>query len=98
MKNSGFVSEISRVCFSAVENDSIHGYTYVARTQIRTEMINGDENNRMDSCSMELGGPDKLMSFDVVTAKIGGWLAGFDFEHSGLDSTFDTKKTNRSLG
>lgn len=38
------------------------------------------------------------MSFDVVAAKTGGWLAGLEFEHTGLDDVFDTKKTNRAWG
>lgn len=97
-ENSGYVSEISRVCFPAVESESIHGHTYVARAQIKIDMVIGNANNRMDSCSMELAGLDKLMSFDVVAAKTGGWLAGLEFEHTGLDDAFDTKKTNGSWG
>ena len=68
---SGYVSEITRVCYPAVESASIHGNEYIPRTRITDGDLVEDERNSISGLDIEFtsGSP-------VVSAA--GTLNGYD--------------------
>lgn len=68
---SGYVSEITRVCYPAVESESIHGHEYIPRTRITDNDLADNERNSVSGLDIEFtsGSP-------VVSAA--GSLEGYD--------------------
>ena len=68
---SGYVSEVTRVCYPAVESESIHGQEYEPRTRITDSELVDNERNSVSGLDIEFtsGSP-------VVSAA--GTLEGYD--------------------
>lgn len=59
---SGYVSEITRVCYPAVESESIHGNEYVPRTRITDGDLVDNERNSVTGLDIELTSGSTLVS------------------------------------
>ena len=68
---SGYVSEITRVCYPAGESESIHGHEYEPRTRITDGDLVDNERNSVTGLDIELTSGSPLVS-------AAGILAGYD--------------------
>ena len=59
---SGYVSEITRVCYPAVESASIHGNEYIPRTRITDGDLVDNERNSVTGLDIELTSGSPLVS------------------------------------
>ena len=59
---SGYVSEITRVCYPAVESESIHGHEYEPRTRITDGDLVDNERNSVTGLDIELTSGSPLVS------------------------------------
>ena len=59
---SGYVSEITRVCYPAVESASIHGNEYVPRTRITDSDLVDNERNSVTGLDIELTSGSPVVS------------------------------------
>ena len=68
---SGYVSEITRVCYPAVESESIHGQEYEPRTRITDGELVDNERNSVSGLDVEFTSGSPLVS-------AAGTLVGYD--------------------
>ena len=68
---SGYVSEVTRVCYPAVESESIHGQEYEPRTRITDGELVDNERNSVSGLDVEFTSGSPLVS-------AAGTLVGYD--------------------
>ena len=68
---SGYVSEITRVCYPSVESESIHGHEYEPRTRITDGDLVDNERNSVTGLDIELTSGSPM-------ASAAGTLEGYD--------------------
>ena len=68
---SGYVSEVTRVCYPAVESESIHGQEYEPRTRITDGELVDNERNSVSGLDVEFTSGSPLIS-------AAGTLVGYD--------------------
>ena len=77
---SGYVSEITRVCYPAVESESIHGREYTDRATIKQPDIINTTDSESLAFDMEISPGSKLVSADITVERVSGFSAGFAFK------------------
>ena len=92
---SGYVSEITRVCYPAVESESIHGHEYEPRTRITDGDLVDNERNSVTGLDIELTSGSPLVSaagtlegYDGIAASYANFSSdtGIPYENGNLSS------------
>lgn len=70
---SGYVSEITRVCYPAVESESIHGNEYVPRARVTEDDLADNERNSVSGLDIEMtsGSPVIALSGTLLGYTVG---------------------------
>ena len=88
---SGYVSEITRVCYPAVESESIHGHEYEPRTRITDGDLVDNERNSVTGLDIELtsgSAAGTLEGYDGIAASYAYFSSdtGIPYENGNLSS------------
>lgn len=75
---SGYISEITRVCYPAVAETSIHGREYAPRKILKTENAVNNDRYAAHAIDMEIASPYRAATEDIIAERLQGYLGGME--------------------
>ena len=87
---SGYVSEITRVCYPAVESESIHGNEYRPRTRITDNDLVDNERNSVSDLDIELTSGSPVVSAAGTLEGYDGIAAAYAYFSPGTDIPYES--------